>query len=75
MNIRPFTKGYILRNAARDVHLAIDRQIKVTFNRMIEFQDNPEKSSEIFVALSTLHSFRKHVIDFQKEFENIFEGP
>ncbi len=44
----------------------IDLSIRKTFERMKDFENDPEKSKEVFETLGLLHGLRKMLDDFQK---------
>lgn len=64
-NIKPFSKSYVLRITARHMRKDIDMSIRKTFERIKDFDGNPEKSLEVFETLSTLHAMRRNLDEFQ----------
>lgn len=62
---KPFSMGYVLRTTAKHMRKDVDISIRKTFERVAEFAGNPEKSKEVFEALSQLHAMRKQIDDFQ----------
>lgn len=71
---RPFSQGYVLRTTAKHMRRSIDISIRKTFDRIAEFGENQEKSTEIFKTLAVLHSLRKQVDDFQLQYKQDFTG-
>lgn len=69
---KPFTQGYVLRTTAKHMRKSTDVSIRKTFERMIDFADDPEKSKEIFETLAKLHAMRKQLDDFQLQHEDSF---
>jgi len=72
----PFTKEFVLQRTADNMQRAIDISINKTFERVKDFEDNSEKSLEVFETLSTLHQMRKNIDDFrntnsQRSTENV----
>lgn len=67
MSERPFNQGYVLRATARHMRRCIDISIRKTFERVAEFAGDPAKSQEVFQTLSTLHTMRKQLDDFQAQ--------
>jgi hypothetical protein len=72
---KPFSMGYVLRTTAKHMRKSIDISIRKTFERVAEFEGNPEKSQEVFKTLAFLHTMRKQLDDFQaknsEEFKDI----
>lgn len=66
-----FDMKYVLRLTARNMRKSIDVSIRKTFERIKEFSDDKEKSSEIFETLAKLHEMRKQVEEFQAVHKNI----
>lgn len=62
---KPFSKSYVLRTTAKHMRKAIDVSIRKTFDRVGEFANDPVKSAEIFQTLSSLHTMRRNLDDFQ----------
>jgi hypothetical protein len=62
---KPFSIGYVMRTTAKHMRKNIDISIRKTFERVAEFADDQEKSKEIFITLSHLHTMRKNLDDFQ----------
>lgn len=71
---KPFSMSYVLRTTAKHMKRDIDLSIRKTFDRVAEFADDPVKSKEVFETLSTLHSMRKQLEDFQAANAAIFRG-
>ena len=71
---KPFSMGYVLRTTAKHMRKSVDISIRKTFERIAEFDGNQEKSKEIFCTLSTLHSMRKQIDDFQLNNKEEFAG-
>jgi len=71
--VKPFSKGYVLRTTAKNMRKSIDISIRKTFDRIQEFSDDLEKSREVFETLSTLHSMRKQLDDFQYQNSESFK--
>ena len=70
---KPFSKGYVLRTTAKHMRKSIDISIRKTFERIKEFSDDQQKSTEIFETLSQLHDMRKQIDDFQSQNSENFE--
>ena len=66
--------SYVLRTTARHMRKSIDISIRMTFDRLPEFQDNPKKSLEVFLTLQHLHAMRKQLDDFQNKHSEEFKG-
>ena len=64
-NDKPFSIGFVLRTTAKHMRKSIDISIRKTADRIREFEGDVVKSKEIFQTLSTLHSMRKSLDDFQ----------
>lgn len=64
-NDKPFSIGFVLRTTAKHMRKSIDISIRKTADRIREFEGDAVKSKEIFQTLSTLHSMRKELDDFQ----------
>ena len=64
-NDKPFSIGFVLRTTAKHMRKSIDISIRKTADRIREFEGDAVKSKEIFQTLSTLHSMRKGLDDFQ----------
>jgi len=71
---KPFTMGYVLRTTAKHMRKSIDISIRKTFERVAEFENNQEKSEEVFKTLSHLHQMRKQLDDFQATNSSDFKG-
>jgi len=71
---KPFSMGYVLRTTAKHMRKSIDISIRKTFERVSEFSENKEKSSEIFKTLSYLHTMRRNLDDFQANYAEDFKG-
>jgi hypothetical protein len=72
--VKPFSMGYVLRTTAKHMRKSIDISIRKTFERMTEFQNDTEKSSEVFKTLAMLHTMRKQLDDFQNYHSENFKG-
>jgi hypothetical protein len=72
--IKPFSMGYVLRTTAKHMRKSVDISIRKTFERMPEFAENQEKSTEVFETLAQLHSMRKMLDDFQIQHKDKFKG-
>jgi len=70
----PFSIGYVLRTTAKHMRKAIDISIRKTFDRTVEFKDQPEKAKEVFDALQVLHTMRKNLDEFQSANQHLFKG-
>lgn len=73
-NNKPFSMGYILRVTAKNMRKSIDFSIRKTFERVGEFDSNPQKAEEVFTTLSHLHALRKQLDDFQLQNKEQFKG-
>ena len=71
---KPFSMGYVLRTTAKHMRKSIDISIRKTFERIEEFSDDQNKSSEISKTLAHLHKMRKDIDDFQKANRDQFRG-
>lgn len=49
---------------------SVDMSIDKTFARMPQFEDDHEKSTEIFSALSELHSIKKNLTELRDSIPN-----
>lgn len=74
IDAKPFSRGYVLRTTAKHMRKSIDISIRKTFERIHEFDSNPEKSREVFETLSELHAMRKQLDDFQARHKDTFRG-
>jgi hypothetical protein len=74
MSDKPFSKGYVLRTTAKHMRKSIDISIRKTFERVEEFADDKEKSTEVFETLSHLHNMRKQLDDFQLTNQSEFKS-
>ncbi len=71
---KPFSMGYVLRTTAKNMRKSIDISIRKTFERVSEFSDDRDKSSEVFKTLSLLHTMRKNLDDFQASYSDSFKN-
>lgn len=71
---KPFSQGYVLRTTAKHMRKSIDISIRKTFDRIKEFESQPEKANEVFNTLAVLHTLRKQVDDFQFQHKKDFTG-
>ena len=71
---KPFSMGYVLRTTAKNMRKSIDISIRKTFERVSEFSDDRDKSSEVFKTLSILHTMRKNLDDFQASYSDSFKN-
>ncbi len=71
---KPFSKGYVLRTTAKHMRESIDISIRKTFERVAEFAEDQPKSKEVFETLSTLHTMRRQLDDFQAANTEDFRG-
>jgi len=71
---KPFSMGYVLRTTAKHMRKSIDISIRKTFERIEEFSEDQEKSSEIFMTLGRLHKMREQLDEFQKANRDQFRG-
>lgn len=69
-----FDKSYVLKVTASHIRKAIDVSIRKTFERVKDFDSNPQKSKEIIETLSILHTMRKQLDDFQLMNREEFKG-
>ena len=53
---------------------SIDISIRKTFERVQDFDGDKEKSKEVFLTLSFLHTMRKMLDDFQQHNAEHFKG-
>lgn len=58
---KPFNERFVIRVTLNNMRKAVDFSIQRTFARVSEFTDNPEKSTEVFRTLSTLHTMRNQI--------------
>ena len=70
----PFTMGYVLRTTAKHMRKSIDISIRKTFERVSEFDNNPEKAREVLETLSYLHQMRAQLDSFQEAHREQFKG-
>lgn len=73
-DIKPFSKGYVLRLTTKHMRKSIDISIRRTFERIKDFEDNQSKSEEVFQTLAFLHTMRKQLDDFQAQNSEYFKG-
>ena len=66
--------GYVLRTTAKHMRKSIDISIRKTFERVGEFAEDHEKSTEIMKTLSFLHRMRADLDEFQKTNSENFKG-
>ena len=66
--------GYVLRTTAKNMRKSIDISIRKTFERVSEFSDDRDKSSEVFKTFSLLHTMRKNLDDFQASYSDSFKN-
>ena len=71
---KPFSMGYVLRTTAKHMRKSIDISIRKNFERIEEFSEDQEKSSEIFMTLGRLHKMREQLDEFQKANRDQFRG-
>ena len=71
---KPFSMGYVLRTTAKHMRKSVDISIRKTFERVKEFENDLEKSREVFQTLSKLHQMRKTLDDFQESNKEQFKG-
>ena len=65
----PFTREHVLTKTAQSMIENIEWSIDRTLDRMHEFEHDSKKSTELFITLSTLHTMRKDLYDFQDKVE------
>lgn len=73
-DLKPFSGGYVLRITAKHMRKNIDVSIRKTFEEVERYADDQNTSREIFKTLSTLHSMRKQLDDFQASYSQDFKG-
>ncbi len=66
---RKFDSRFVLRVTVKRMQDCVESSLAKTFNRIQEFQDSPDKSSEVFKALSGLHQLKKQLEIIQKSME------
>ena len=71
---KPFSQGFVLRTTAKHMRKSIDISIRKTFERVPEFDNQPEKADEVFRTLAALHTMRKQLDDFQAVNRELFKG-
>jgi len=69
---KPFSRSYVMQLTAKHCMLAIDTSISRTLARIAEFENDPEKSKEVFSTLSSLHALRETLTGFQSENKSSF---
>ena len=62
---KPFSFEYVIATTISHMQKSIDISIRKTFERVKDFDENTDKSKEIFYTLSELHKMRKSLDDYQ----------
>ena len=70
---RPFSKSYVMRLTLKYVIRSIEMSLAKTFERVEEFANDREKSTEVLETLSALHAFKRLIEDFKEHNKHIFE--
>jgi hypothetical protein len=60
-DVRPFSRDYVILATLKHIKRSIDISISKTLDRVKDFNDNPEKSTEVMATLSTLYEMRKGI--------------
>lgn len=66
MEVKPFSKAYVLRATAKHMRKCVDISIRKTNERWPEFKDDPEASKVIVETLMKLHDMRALLDSYQK---------
>lgn len=73
MTTPPFSKAFVLKTTSKHIRRSIDISIRKSFDRMKDFEDQPDKKTEVFETLDVLHKMRKLVDDFQEHNSHLFK--
>ena len=71
--IKPFDQGFVMDLTAVRIKDQIDFSIKLTSERVEDFEPGSDKWMEVFNTLHSLHKFRSIIDDFQKNNPELFE--
>jgi len=58
---KPFDQRFVFNVTVSHMQRCITNSIEKTFNRIHEFEGDPEKSTELFKTLGMLHSMRNQL--------------
>jgi len=69
---KPFSKSFVMRTTFRHMRRSVDISIRKSFERFQDFDQDSSTGREIMETLSTLHTVRKMLDDFQKHNSALF---
>ena len=69
---KPFSKSFVMRTTFRHMRRSVDISIRKSFERFQDFDQNSKIGREIMETLSTLHTVRKLLDDFQANNPELF---
>lgn len=69
---KPFSKSFVMRTTFRHMRRSVDISIRKTFERFQDFDQNSQTGREIMETLSTLHTVRKMLDEFQLHNPKLF---
>ena len=69
----PFSKSFVLKTTFRHCRRSIDISIRKTFERLKDFDQDSVKGREIIETLSTLHTIRGMLDEFQNVNRHLFK--
>lgn len=69
---KPFSKSFVMRTTFRHMRRSVDISIRKSFERFKDFDDDSKTGKEIMETLSTLHTVRKMLDDFQAHNPTLF---
>jgi predicted component of type VI protein secretion system len=58
---KPFSRDFVVLTTLKHIKRSIDISISKTFDRVKDFDSNPEKSAEVMKTLSDLHEMRRGI--------------
>jgi len=64
--VKPFTMSHVLAITLKKAQRAVDTSIRITSERINEFDSDFDKSREIFNTLALLHDLRRLLDEFHK---------
>jgi hypothetical protein len=70
--VYPFSKAFVMKTTFRHMRKSIDISITKTFERLKDFDQSSAAGLEILETLSTLHTTRKMLDDFQDSNKHLF---
>jgi predicted component of type VI protein secretion system len=64
--VKPFSKNFVILATLKHVRRSIDISISKTFDRVKDFDGQPDKATEVMETLSELHQMRKSIEDLER---------